>query len=91
MVNEKSFENVMRERTEGKKIRDENIYLTSSLNTFVLFFLEGDSGGPLMILNQTDHRWYLFGITSHGASTEAIKPGVYSSVSTKLDFIRKYL
>lgn len=54
-------------------------------------FLEGDSGGPLMILNQTDHRWYLFGITSHGANSEQIKPGVYSSISTKLDFIHQYL
>lgn len=52
---------------------------------------EGDSGGPLMILNQTDQRWYLFGITSHGSNTETIRPGVYSSVSTKLDFIRQYL
>ncbi|RKH92184.1 trypsin-like serine protease [Corallococcus sp. AB038B] len=53
--------------------------------------LEGDSGGPLMILNQTDHRWYLFGITSHGTNAERIKPGVYSSILTKLDFIRKHL
>lgn len=56
-----------------------------------MFLIEGDSGGPLMVLNQTDHRWYLFGITSHGANTETIKPGVYSSISTKLDFIKKYL
>ncbi|CAF1617888.1 unnamed protein product [Adineta ricciae] len=52
---------------------------------------EGDSGGPLMILNGTDHRWYLFGVTSHGANTETIKPGVYSSTADKLNFIRKYL
>ncbi|CAF1021578.1 unnamed protein product [Rotaria sordida] len=52
---------------------------------------EGDSGGPLMILNKTDNRWYLFGITSHGVNSETIQPGVYSSVSTKLDFIKKYL
>ena len=57
----------------------------------VFIFLEGDSGGPLMILNQTDDRWYLFGVTSHGSNSEQIKPGVYSSVSTKLDFIRQYL
>jgi hypothetical protein len=44
-----------------------------------------------MILNKTDHRWYLYGITSHGANTQAIKPGVYSSISSKLDFIKKYL
>jgi secreted trypsin-like serine protease len=56
-----------------------------------LFFLEGDSGGPLMVLNQTDHRWYLFGITSHGANSAIIKPGVYSSISPKLDFIKQYL
>jgi len=52
---------------------------------------EGDSGGPLMVLNTTDHRWYLVGITSHGANSEIIKPGVYSSISPKLDFIKKYL
>lgn len=52
---------------------------------------EGDSGGPLMILNQTDHRWYLFGITSHGSNGEKIRPGVYSAVAMKLDFIRQYL
>lgn len=52
---------------------------------------EGDSGGPLMIRNETDHRWYLFGITSHGSNGQIIRPGVYSSVSRKLDFIRKYL
>ena len=44
-----------------------------------------------MILNQTDHRWYLYGITSHGANTREIRPGVYSSVSAKLDFIKNYL
>ncbi|CAF1348612.1 unnamed protein product [Adineta steineri] len=52
---------------------------------------EGDSGGPLMILNKTDNRWYLFGVTSHGANTQTIQPGVYSSISAKLDFIKKYL
>ncbi|CAF2586222.1 unnamed protein product [Rotaria sp. Silwood2] len=52
---------------------------------------EGDSGGPLMILNKTDNRWYLFGVTSHGVNSEIIQPGVYSSVSPKLDFIKKYL
>jgi len=66
-------------------------YLLIVIKFFFLFLIEGDSGGPLMILNQTDHRWYLFGITSHGANTETIKPGVYSSISTKLDFIKKYL
>jgi secreted trypsin-like serine protease len=55
------------------------------------FLVEGDSGGPLMILNKTDNRWYLYGVTSHGANTETIKPGVYSSISSKLDFIKKYL
>ncbi|CAF1335800.1 unnamed protein product [Rotaria sp. Silwood1] len=52
---------------------------------------EGDSGGPLMILNKTDNRWYLFGVTSHGVNSETIQPGVYSSVLTKLNFIKKYL
>ncbi|CAF4877938.1 unnamed protein product, partial [Rotaria sp. Silwood1] len=51
----------------------------------------GDSGGPLMILNKTDNRWYLFGVTSHGVNSETIQPGVYSSVLTKLNFIKKYL
>ena len=44
-----------------------------------------------MILNKTDNRWYLVGITSHGATTQMIKPGVYSSILTKLDFIYKHL
>jgi hypothetical protein len=44
-----------------------------------------------MILNQTDNRWYLFGVTSHGANVKTIQPGVYSSISTKLDFIKNYL
>ncbi|CAF2134371.1 unnamed protein product [Rotaria magnacalcarata] len=52
---------------------------------------EGDSGGPLMVLNKTDDRWYLLGVTSHGVNAETIKPGVYSSILTKLDFIKKYL
>jgi len=52
---------------------------------------EGDSGGPLMIRNMTDNRWYLYGVTSHGANTATIKPGVYSSISAKLDFIKQHL
>ncbi|CAF0860085.1 unnamed protein product [Didymodactylos carnosus] len=52
---------------------------------------EGDSGGALMVKNQTDNRWYLYGVTSHGSNTEIIKPGVYSSIINKLDFIKKYL
>jgi hypothetical protein len=44
-----------------------------------------------MILNKTDDRWYLYGVTSHGADGTTIKPGVYSSVSAKLNFIKKYL
>jgi secreted trypsin-like serine protease len=56
-----------------------------------VMLLEGDSGGPLMILNRTDHRWYLYGVTSHGSNSDTIQPGVYSSVSSKLDFIRTYV
>ncbi|CAF0900557.1 unnamed protein product [Didymodactylos carnosus] len=52
---------------------------------------EGDSGGALMVKNQTDNRWYLYGVTSHGSNSETIKPGVYSSTINKLDFIDKYL
>jgi secreted trypsin-like serine protease len=80
-----------RKKKNRKKKKIFTLRHIKSFSFFSLLFLEGDSGGPLMILNQTDNRWYLFGITSHGANTETIKPGVYSSISTKLDFIKIYL
>jgi len=52
---------------------------------------EGDSGGALIIRDLIDNRWYVVGVTSHGSNTEPIRPGVYSSVFNKLDFIKKYL
>ena len=75
--------------------KEKRIYIILSnswlIYIYIIFLLiEGDSGGPLMILNKTDNRWYLFGVTSHGANTQTIKPGVYSSIASKLDFIKKY-
>ncbi|KAL7676383.1 hypothetical protein ACOME3_002637 [Neoechinorhynchus agilis] len=49
----------------------------------------GDSGGPLMILE--NDRWILVGVASHGNPYNSSFPGFYSKINGKLDFIEKYI
>lgn len=50
----------------------------------------GDSGGPLITLN--DGRWTLIGITSAGFGCgEPYQPGIYHSVSVTADWIRSII
>ncbi|CAF1060564.1 unnamed protein product [Rotaria sordida] len=53
--------------------------------------MSGDSGGPLLI-QQTDGRWIVLGITSYGAATTpTMAPGVYVKLSAHTKWLEPYL
>uniref|UniRef100_A0AC35FF50 Peptidase S1 domain-containing protein n=1 Tax=Panagrolaimus sp. PS1159 TaxID=55785 RepID=A0AC35FF50_9BILA len=55
--------------------------------------LGGDSGGPLMILDQNSKQWFQVGVTSRGQTyatnntSEVVDHGVYTDISKFCDWI----
>lgn len=65
---------------------NQNVYL------FVLFIEIGDSGGPLVYKPLKSDQWILIGVTSYGYGCgRYFYPGVYTKVSTYLNWIKKMI
>lgn len=52
----------------------------------------GDSGGPFVIYNQSDHKYYLMGIISNGDETcGSAQPGLYTSVPHFIPWLKSLM